>query len=92
MKIDEVSKGSGSQSATSELTLTYRDPHVYDDDDIEAIDSQLREFANALGVLNRKQRQEVVDRLIKRGNTRGVDTLRATPSQIQSLAQIMDSV
>ena len=45
MKINEVSKGSENQSATSELTSTSRDP-LYDCDDIEAIDSQLREFAD----------------------------------------------
>jgi len=46
MKIDEVSKGSANQSATSERTSAPRDLHC-NGDNTEAIDSQLREFADA---------------------------------------------
>ena len=84
LKNDEVSRG----SATSELTSTSRD--LQGSNNIDAIDSQLLEYADAPG-LTRQQRNECIDLLKERGNMSGVDTLNATPSQIRSLAQIVDS-
>jgi len=83
-KIGEVSKG----SATSELTSTSRD--LQGSNNINATDIQLLEYADAAG-LTRHQQNDCIDLLKERGSMSGVDTLNATPSQIRSLAQIVDS-
>jgi len=77
------------ESATSELTSSPpRDLHV--SSNIEAIDIQLLEHADAAHGLTRQQENVCIELLLERGNKSGVDTLLATPPRIRALAQIVD--
>ena len=88
LKIDEVSKGSANQSATSGLTSASRGLH---ENNTEEIDSQDCEYADAGHALTRQQRHDAIELLLERGSTSGVETLRAAPSQIQALAYIINA-
>ena len=83
-KIDEVSNA----SATSGITSPSCDPP--DRRNIDAIDFQLLEYADAGLSLTAQQKSDCTALLKERGNM-VVDTLNATPVQIRSLAQIVDS-
>ena len=83
-KIDEVSNA----SATSGITSPSCD--LPDRRNIDAIDFQLLEYADAGLSLTAQQKSDCTALLKERGNM-VVDTLNATPVQIRSLAQIVDS-
>ena len=83
-KIDEVSNA----SATSGITSPSCD--LPDRRNIDAIDFQLLEYADAGLSLTVQQKNDCTALLKERGNM-VVDTLIATPVQIRSLAQIVDS-
>ena len=83
-KIDEVSNA----SATSGITSSSCDLH--DRRNIDALDFQLLEYADAGLSLTAQQKSDCTALLKERGNM-VVDTLNATPVQIRSLAQIVDS-
>ena len=83
-KIDEVSNA----SATSGITSPSCD--LPDRRNIDAIDFQLLEYADAGPSLTAQQKSDCTALLKERGNM-VVDTLNATPVQIRSLAQIVDS-